>query len=94
MASLKKIFPSLCKLYKHCNLIISNLDGVAVCEEVGVYIMHLQRTVMRKENVCLYRYEGLGILQNFSGPEIERTRKQIIFKGCVLSIAGKTSISQ
>ena len=42
---------------------------------VGVYILHLLRTVMRKENVALYHNDGLGILQNSSGPEIERKRK-------------------
>ena len=33
---------------------------------------------MRKVNIGLYRDEKLGILRNFSGPEIERKRKQII----------------
>ena len=53
-------------------------DGAEVCELVGVYILHLLRTVMRKDNVGLYRDDGLGILRNSSGPEIERKRKQII----------------
>ena len=75
MASLRKIFTSLGKLYKHCYLIISKLDGAEVCKKVGVYIMHLQRIFMRKEGICLYRYEGLSILQNFSGLiKIERKR--------------------
>ena len=39
-------------------------DGAEVCELVGVYILHLLRTVMRKENVGLYRHSGLGILRN------------------------------
>ena len=36
----------------------------------------------------MYRYDGLGILRNSSGPEIERKRKQIIqiFKSCGLNI--------
>ena len=38
--------------------------GAEVCELVGVYILHLLRTVMRKENVGLYRHSGLGILRN------------------------------
>ena len=69
-------------------------DGAEVCELVGVYILHLLRTVMRKENVGLYRDNGLGILQNSSGPEIECKRKQIIqiFKSCGLNITVKTNL--
>ena len=49
---------------------------------------------MRKENVGLYREDGLGILHNYSGPEIERKRKEIIqiFKGCRLNITVKTNL--
>ena len=68
--------------------------GAEVCELVGVYILHLLRTVMRKDNVGLYRDDGLGILRNSSGPEIERKRKQIIqiFKSCGLNITVKTNL--
>ena len=47
-------------------------DGAVVCELVGFYILHLLRAVMRKEKVDLNRDDGLGILWNFSGSEIER----------------------
>ena len=49
---------------------------------------------MRKENVGLYCDDGLGILQNSSGPEIERKRKQIIqvFKSCRVNITVKTNL--
>ena len=46
-------------------------DGAEVRKLVGVYILHFLRTVMRKQNVGLYNDDGLGILQNSSGPEIE-----------------------
>ena len=69
-------------------------DGAEVCELVGVYILHLLRTVMRKDNVGLYRDDGLGILRNSSGPEIERKRKQIIqiLKSCGLKITVKINL--
>ena len=69
-------------------------DGAEVCELVGVYILHLLRTVMRKENVGLYCDNVIGILQNSSGPEIECKRKQIIqiFKSCGLNITVKTNL--
>ena len=69
-------------------------DGAEVCELVGVYSLHLLKIVTRKENVGLYRDDGLGILRNSSGPEIERKRKQIIqiFKSCGLNITVKTDL--
>ena len=46
-------------------------DGAEVCELVGCYILNQLSTVMRKELVGLYRDDGLGIMKNMSGPEIE-----------------------
>ena len=71
-------------------------DGAEVCGLVGVYILHLLRTIMRKENVGLYRDDGLGILRNSSGPENECKRKQIIqiFKSCGLNITVKTNLKK
>ena len=69
-------------------------DGAEVCELVGVYILHLLKTVMGKENVGLYVDDGLGILRNSSGLEIERKRKQIIqiFKSYGLNITVNTNL--
>ena len=69
-------------------------DGAEVCELVGVYILHLLRTVTRKENVGYNRDDGLGILRYSSGPEIERKRKQIIqiLKSCGCNIKVKTNL--
>ena len=53
-------------------------DSVEVCDIVGVYIVHLLKSVMRKENVSLYRDDVLGILRNSSGPQIKQKRKQTI----------------
>ena len=52
------------------------------------------RKKMRKENIGFYRDDGLGILQNISGPEIEQKKKRIIqnFKGCRHNIAFKTNL--
>ena len=49
---------------------------------------------MRKQNVGFYRNDGLDILQNSLGPEIERKRKQIIqiFKSCGLNTTVKTNL--
>ena len=69
-------------------------DGAKVDEVVGVYILHLLGTFVRKEKVGLYRDDGLGILRDSSDPEIKQKRKQIIqiFKRCVLNIAVKINL--
>ena len=46
-------------------------DGAEVCELVGCYILNQLSIAMRKELVGLYRDDGLGIMKNMSGPEIE-----------------------
>ena len=50
--------------------------------------------LIRRLNVVLYRDDGLGILRNLSGPEIERKRKEIIeiFKICRLNITVKVNL--
>ena len=69
-------------------------DGANVCKLVGVFILHLLKTLMRKENVGLYRDNGQGILRNSPVHEIERKRKQIIqiFKTCGLNITVETNL--
>ena len=69
-------------------------DGTEVCESVGVYILHLLKNVMRKENVGLYHEDGLRILRNSSGPEIEPKTEQIFqfFKNCGRNITLKTNL--
>ena len=59
-------------------------DGAEVCELVGLYILDKLSNVTDKNNIGLYRDDGLGILNNLSGPEMERTRKDItkIFQDC------------
>ena len=43
---------------------------------------------MKKDDVRLYRDDGVGIFRNISRPEIERKKKAIVkvFKKCGLSI--------
>ena len=71
------------------------LEGAELCDLTGLYVLSKIKTVFENQNdVGLYRDDGLGILQNLSGPQIERVRKVIvkIFKECRLSIATKTNL--
>ena len=50
--------------------------------------------VISKENIGLYRYDGLGIFKNMSGPEVERNKKDLMrmFESTGLSITVKTNL--
>ena len=63
-------------------------NGAECCELVGSYILNLLGEVTYKDNIGLYRDDGLGIFEKLSGPQIERNKKQIIkvFKDCGLKI--------
>ena len=64
------------------------------CEIVGSYILNLLGNILDKDLVGLYRDDGLAIVRNLSGPEIERKRKAIIklFKECGLNITIQTNL--
>ena len=70
-------------------------DGAEVCEVVGCYMLNQLGSVIKKDSAGLYRDDGLGILKNLSGPDIEQKRKEIIkvFKSCELNITIKTNLT-
>ena len=74
---------------------IGCFDGAGVCDLTGLYIVSKIKTLFENQNdVGLHRDDSLGILQNFSGLQNERVRKEIIktFKVCGLSITTKTNL--
>ena len=78
------------------NVPMGRFDGAEISELMGIYNLHLLKSTIRKENVGLYHDDGLGVLQNLSGPETERLRKQIIkiFKDCGLNITIKMNLKR
>ena len=57
---------------------MSCYDGAEVCEPVGTYILNKLKNVTNKENIGLYRDNGLRLFQNIPKTEKERKKKQII----------------
>ena len=51
-------------------------DGAEICELVGTYLLSLLSQRCPKENIGLYRDDGLAIFKNQSGPQNERTKKE------------------
>ena len=48
-------------------------DAVEVCELIGIFLLNLLGQQYMK-NIGLYRDDGLSILKNCSGPQIEKLR--------------------
>ena len=57
-------------------------DGAEICELVGCYILSILASKYRKEDIGIYRDDGLAVFKNTSGPQSERIKKdfQKIFK--------------
>ena len=53
-------------------------NGAEICELVGIYIFTRLVTIIKKSDCGLYRDDGLVILRNVNGQQIQRTRKNII----------------
>ena len=58
---------------------MGSFDGAEICELVGLYMLqHLSAIFGETNNVGLYRDDGLAILQNMPGPDLERIWKKVI----------------
>ena len=53
-------------------------NGAELCELVGTYLLNQLKVVVAKENMGLYRDDGLGTFKNMSGPEVERKKKELV----------------
>ena len=75
---------------------MGSYDGAEVCELVGVYILCLLVNRVDKEDTGLYRDDGLIIVRNLTGPQTDKTRKDIIkiFKEIGFKIEIKTNLKQ
>ena len=75
---------------------MGNFDGAEVCELIGLFLLNNLSEKYGKDNVGLYRDDGLVLLRNASGPQSERTRKDITreFKEQGLSISISTNLKK
>lgn len=73
---------------------MGSYDGAEVCELVGLFILNDLCNTYGKQNIGLYRDDGLAIFKNTSGPQAERIRKDITnrFKTHGLSITIQTNM--
>ena len=79
---------------KDSNVPMGCFDGAEICELVGTFIQSKLTNIINKEDVGLYRDDGLGIFKSISRPEIERKKKAIVkvSKKCGLLIVVDTNL--
>ena len=75
------------------NVPMGSYNGAKVCELIGAFMLNELSGVVDKKELGLYRNDGLGVMRNIGGPEIERRKKKIIqiFKSHNLNITVQTS---
>ena len=73
---------------------MGSFDGAEVCELVGLYLLDKLSKLLGKDNVGLYRDDGLAAVKSTSGPVLDKMRKNIItlFKSKGLGITIDTSL--
>ena len=73
---------------------MGSFDGAEVCELIGLFLLNNLSEKYGKNNVGLYRDDGLVLLRNASGPQSEWTRKDITreFKKQGLNISISTNL--
>ena len=75
---------------------MGSYDGAEVCELVGLFILDNLSKIIDKNLIGLYRDDGLAILRNMSGPDMEKFRKTItaVFKQFGLKITTESNLHQ
>ena len=56
---------------------MGSYDGAETCELVGIYILHKLADRIKKEDTGLYRDDGLILLREHNGRQIDKARKDI-----------------
>ena len=65
------------KTGENFDVAMGSFDGAEICELVVLFLLDRLASVLGKENIGLYRDDGLAVLRNNSDPTMERTRKKI-----------------
>ena len=75
---------------------MGSFDGAEICELVGLFILDKLSNIISTKDLGLYRDDGLAVLRNKSGLEMERTRKNKIevFQEIELNITAETNLFQ
>ena len=74
---------------------MGSFDGAEICELIGLYLLDKLSNLIGKDQIGLYRDDGLAVIYNQNGPQLDRLRKDIIalFKAEGLSITIEATLS-
>ena len=75
---------------------MGSYDGAELCELIGIYIQSLLTNILSKDNMGLYRDDGLFILRKRNRQQTDRIRKKIIniFKNIDFKIEIVTNLTE
>lgn len=73
---------------------MGSYDGIQICELIGIFVLSIIWQKYNSKDIGLYRDDGLSVLNNTSGLELEKVKKymQKIFKGKKLDIIVERNI--
>ena len=76
------------------DITMGSYHGAEACELVGLFILNKLTRILGRDNVGLYRDDGLAVLKRKSGPEVDRIRKKLhlTFKNHGLEITLETGL--
>ena len=64
--------------WKKKDVTMGSYDGAELCELVGLYLLDLLTKEFGKQNIGLYRDDGLSCFENISGPDSEKIKKNYL----------------
>ena len=75
---------------------MGSFDVAEICELVGLYIQWNLENILAKTNFGLYRDDGLILLKNFNGQQMDKKRKTVInvFKDISFSVDIHTNLKE
>ena len=75
---------------------MGSYDGAELCELIGIYIQSLLTNILSKDNMGLYRDDGLFILRKINKQQTDSVRKKIIsiFKNIDFKIEIVTNLTE
>ena len=82
------------KRTQNFDVTMGSYDGSETAEIIGLYILNKLSSIFGIKNIGLYRDDGLAVLNNASGPVMERIRKDLIkiFKDDGFSITADSNL--
>ena len=52
-------------------------NGAKICELAGIFILHNSQNLNKINNFGLYRDDGLAVIKDMSGPQLEKVTKKL-----------------